>query len=50
MDELKRNIACFDQAEYENACRAHHEKLGSCETGHATEAVCDRIAELTKMN
>ena len=46
MDELKANIAAFDQAAYEAACRAHHEKLGSCETGHATEAVCDRIAEV----
>ena len=50
MDELKANIASFDQAAYEAACCAHHEKLGSCETGRATEYVCDRIAAVTKMN
>ncbi len=46
MEELEHNIACFDQSAYEAACRAHHESLGSCETGRATQAVCEKIAEV----
>lgn len=42
-DELEKNILEFDEEEYADACKSHYEALGGCETGKATELVCQRI-------
>lgn len=44
-DQLERSILQFDEEKYAAACRYHYESLGGCETGKATELVCQRIAE-----
>ena len=44
-DQLERSILEFDEETYAAACRYHYESLGGCETGKATELVCQRIAE-----
>lgn len=41
--ELEENIISFDEGEYERRVREHHAELGNCESGRATEAVCERI-------
>ena len=42
-DELERNILEFDEEKYAAACKRHYDGLGGCETGKATELVCQRI-------
>ncbi len=42
-DELERNILEFDEKKYALACKKHYEALGGCESGKATELVCQRI-------
>lgn len=42
-DELESNILNFDEEAYAEACRHHYESLGGCETGKATELICERI-------
>lgn len=42
-EELENCIRGFDEATYRAGIEAHHRELGSCETGHATELVCERI-------
>lgn len=49
LDELREKILSFDQAEFENNMRRHHEELGSFENGTATEKICDLIAEKLKL-
>lgn len=44
-DELEKNILEFDEEKYAAACKRHYEALGGCETGRATELVCQRIYE-----
>lgn len=44
-DTLEANILNFDEAAYAEACRRHYADLGGCETGKATELVCQRIYE-----
>lgn len=44
-DELEKNILEFDEESYAAACKRHYEDLGGCETGKATELVCQRIYE-----
>lgn len=44
-DELEKNILEFDEEKYAAACKRHYEALGGCETGKATELVCQRIYE-----
>lgn len=44
-DTLEANILNFDEAAYAKACRRHYADLGGCETGRATELVCQRIYE-----
>lgn len=44
-DELERNILEFDEEKYAEACRRHYTDLGGCETGRATELICERIYE-----
>ena len=47
-DQLFGVITAFDAEKYARNIRAHHDLLGSCETGHATEKVCERICEVCK--
>lgn len=42
-DELEKNILEFDEEKYAAACKRHYDALGGCETGNATERVCQRI-------
>ena len=42
-DELEKNILEFDEEKYAAACKRHYDALGGCETGNATELVCQRI-------
>lgn len=42
-DELERNILEFDEEKYALACKKHYKALGGCESGKATELVCQRI-------
>lgn len=49
-DELERNILEFDENAYAAACQRHYEDLGGCESGKATELVCQRIYEVCKRN
>ena len=44
-DLLEKTILEFDEEAYAAACRHHYESLGGCETGRATELVCQRIYE-----
>lgn len=44
-DELEKNILEFDEEKYAAACKRHYEALGGCETGKATQLVCERIYE-----
>ena len=45
-DELIDSIVNFDEEKYKKNCKKHYEALGGCETGHACEMVCKRIAEV----
>lgn len=45
-DELEKNILSFDEKEYAAACERHYTQLGGCETGKATQLVCERIHEV----
>lgn len=42
-DQLEKNILEFDEEKYAADCKRHYEALGGCETGKATELVCQRI-------
>lgn len=42
-DELERNILEFDEEKYAADCKRHYEALGGCETGKATDLVCQHI-------
>ena len=42
-DDLERTILEFDEADYAAACQRHYEALGGCETGKATQLVCEKI-------
>lgn len=44
-DELERTILDFDYEKYERDCDNHYRQLGGCETGKATEAVCNYMIE-----
>ena len=44
-DELEKNILEFDEEKYAAACKYHYDSLGGCETGKATQLVCERIYE-----
>mgnify|MGYP002509617466 CR=1 FL=1 len=41
--ELVANIECFDKESYDADIREHHKILGNCETGFATQKICDKI-------
>lgn len=41
--ELQNKIVSFDEAEYKKAIQKHHDELGNCESGHATEILSERI-------
>lgn len=41
--ELSQRILEFDHATYQKAVRKHHDELGNCESGHATEIIGERI-------
>ena len=42
-DELEQTIIEFDEESYKRNCQKHYEDLGGCETGRASEYVCDYI-------
>lgn len=44
--ELINNILTFDEEKYHLDVDAHHETLGSCESGHASEQVAKRIYDV----
>ncbi len=48
--ELVENIKVFDEETYKEKCKEHYELLGGCETGRATEIVCDWILEKCGMH
>ena len=41
--ELEEKIINYDFASYEESVIRHHMELGKCETGKATEIICERI-------
>ena len=43
---LASNIRGFDEEKYRADVAAHHARLGSCETGHASEAAARRIMQV----
>ena len=45
-NELQKNILHFDEADYRQKVKAHQEALGSYETGHAAERLCELIEKL----
>lgn len=45
-DELESNILNFNQDDYDAACKRHYDSLGGCETGKATQLVCERIYDV----
>ena len=48
--ELKQAILEYDEIEYHDIVKKHQADLGICETGHATELVCERICEACRIN
>lgn len=42
-NELEKNILEFDESKYQEDCKNHYNKLGGCESGRATELVCELI-------
>lgn len=42
-DELEETILNFDEKRYKEACEKHYRDLGGCESGKATQLVCDYI-------
>ena len=49
-EELKNAIVNFDDAKYKKDCDYHYKQLGGCETGKATEFVCDYINDIVSNN
>lgn len=47
-EQLAENILAFNNDEYKKRCEWHYELLGGCESGNATNLVCNKIEELTK--
>ncbi len=45
-DELKQSIMSFNEKEYAETCKKHYMALGGCETGRATQLVCDKIYKI----
>lgn len=46
--DMEDKIIHYDREYYIKQVRAHHELLGNCETGRATEIICERIAKHCK--
>lgn len=46
MSALEYAICTFDEKENNRAIREHHKQMGSYESGHACEAVCERIIRI----
>lgn len=44
IDEFVKVIEEFDEDDYIEKCREHYNKLGGCETGKATDLVCEYIS------
>lgn len=42
-EELEDAVRNFDESSYRAGIMEHHRKLGCCESGMATKAICDRI-------
>jgi CDP-glycerol glycerophosphotransferase len=43
-EELENNILLFNKDDYRKNCKQHYSALGGCETGRATQLVCEKIA------
>lgn len=43
-EKLDENIREFDELSYKTACRKHYDALGGCESGKATQYVCEKIS------
>ncbi len=48
--EIERNILQFNKAEYIKNCKRHYDELGGCETGRATEIICQYIYDACYRN
>lgn len=46
--ELQEQILSFDATHHKHNMQHHHEKLGSFETGKATEKICELIIKTIK--
>lgn len=49
-EELADSILSFDEDKYLADCHKHYEDLGGCESGKATDLVCERIINVCKGN
>lgn len=47
--ELEESILSFNETKYKLNCDKHYAQLGGCETGRATEVVCDYIIERSNL-
>lgn len=48
-EELVSSILNFDEADYKEKCKRHYSLLGGCESGKATELVCQRIYDVCNL-
>ncbi len=48
--ELAENILAFNYEEYKKRCAQHYKSLGGCESGNATELLCNKIEELMNLH
>lgn len=44
-EELEEKVQTFDEEEYRKGITAHHQELGNCESGRATQLLCERVYE-----
>lgn len=42
-EELRQNILNYNEKAYRQKVKKHHERMGICESGHASELVADAI-------
>jgi len=45
-EELVQNILSFDEESFAERIKKHHEDLGICETGHASQIIGDKIYDI----
>lgn len=47
-DQLVKSILEFDEIHYAEECKRHYTDLGGCESGRATQLVCERIFDISR--